>query len=126
MKKLLLCSILLRTIRAHAPQDTELHAIADALQAAQRRNFYQLRADITHRGRYNHEYCMAISVERDGPTAQDMTAGAEDAVITALRDLARWLYRQLEREYEYQTSDAVDEAIIANGYTFTETGRRFG
>jgi hypothetical protein len=116
-----------RKLRAHAPQDAELHAIADALQAAQRPNFYQLRADITHRGRYNHKYCMAISVERDGPTAQDMTAGAEDAVITALRDLARWLYRQLEREYEYQTCDAVvDEAIIANGYTFTETGRRFG
>jgi hypothetical protein len=116
-----------RNIRAHAPQDTELHAIADALQAAQRRNFYQLRAAITHRGRYNHEYCMAILVERDSLTSQGMTAGAEDAVITALRNLARWLYRQLEREYEYQISNAVvDEAIIANDYTFTETGRRFG
>ena len=116
-----------RKIRAHAPQDTELHAIADALQAAQRRNFYHLHADITHRGRYNHEYCMAISVERESPTSQAMTGGAEDVVITALRDLACWLYRQLEREYEYQTSDAVvDEAIIANDYTFTDTGRRFG
>jgi hypothetical protein len=116
-----------RKIRAHAPQHTELHAIADALQAAQRRNFYQLRADVTHRGRYNHEYCMAISVERDSPTSQDMTADAEDAVIKALRNLARWLYRQLEREYDYQTLDVVvDEAIIANDYTFTETGSRFG
>jgi hypothetical protein len=115
-----------RKIRAHAPQDSELHAIAAALQAAQRRDFYQLRADITHRGRYNHEYCMAISVERDSPTSQAITSDAEDVVITALRDLAHWLYRQLEREYEYQTSDAVvDEAIIANDYTFTETGRRF-
>jgi len=115
-----------RNIRAHAPQDTELHVLADALHAVQRRNFYQLRADITHRGRYNHEYCMAISLERESPTSQAMTAGAEDVVITALRDLARWLYRQLEREYEYQTSDAVvDEAIIANDYTFTATGRRF-
>ncbi len=70
---------------------------------------------------------MAISVERDSPNYQDMTADAEEAVIEALRDLARWLYRQLEREYEYLTSDeAVDEAIIANEYTFTETGRRFG
>jgi len=43
-----------------------------------------------------------------------------------LRDLARWLYRQLEREYDYQTSDdEVDEAIRANDYTFTEDGRRF-
>lgn len=56
-----------------------------------------------------------------------MTADAEDAITEALRDLARWLYRQLEREYEYQTSDGVvDEVIIASGYTFTAAGRRFG
>lgn len=116
-----------RKIRDHAPEDRELHRIADALQAVQRRNFYQLHAGITHRDRHYHEYCMAISVERDSPTWQDMTADAEDAVIEALRDLARWLYRQLEREHEYLTSDAVvDEAILANAYTFTDTGRRFG
>jgi hypothetical protein len=114
-------------IRAHAPQDGELHRIADTLQAVQKRNFYQLHADASHRGRYTHEYCMAISVERDSTTCQDMTGDAEEAVTEGLRDLARWLYRQLEREYEYQTSDAVvDEAIIANGYTFTDSGRRFG
>jgi hypothetical protein len=93
----------------------------------QRRNFYQLRAEASHRGHYYHEYCMAISVERDSPTWQDMTADAEDVITEALRDLARWLYRQLEREYDYLTSDeAVDEAITANEYTFTEAGRRFG
>lgn len=70
---------------------------------------------------------MTVSVERDSPTYQDMTADAEDAVAEALRDLARWLYRQLKREYECLTSDeAVDEAITANEYTFTATGRRFG
>ncbi len=70
---------------------------------------------------------MAISVERDSPTWQDMIADAEDIVIEALRDLARWPYRQLEREYEYLTSDeAVDEAIAANDYTFTSDGKRFG
>lgn len=116
-----------RRIRSYAPQDVELHRLADTLQAIQRRNFYQLHAETSHRGHYCHEYCMAISVERDSSTWQDMTADAEDAVIEALRDLARWLYRQLEREYEYLTSDeAVDEAIIANDYTFTEAGRRFG
>jgi len=114
-------------IRSYAPQDTELHDIADTLQAIQRRNFYQLRAEATHRGHYYHEYCMAISVNRDSPTYQDMTADAEDIITEALRDLARWLYHQLEREYDYLTSDeAVDETIIANEYTFTEAGRRFG
>ena len=34
---------------------------------------------------------------------------------------------QLEREYGHLTSDeTVDEAIIANAYTFTAAGRRFG
>jgi hypothetical protein len=116
-----------RKIREHAPKDEELHRIADALQAIQRRNFFQLHAVTTHRGRADHELSMAISVERDSPVSQEMTADAEDAVIEALRDLARWLYRQLEREYEYLTSDpVVDEAILANAYTFTADGHRFG
>ena len=56
-----------------------------------------------------------------------MTADAEATVIEVLRDLARWLYRQLEREYDYLTSDeAVDEAIVANEYSFTVDGKRFG
>lgn len=115
------------SIRAYAPKDGELHRIADALQAIQRRNFYQLRAKAVHRDRYCHEYSMAVSVDRDSPSWQAMTEDAEDIVVETLRDLARWLYRQLEQEYEYQASDEViDEAIIANGYTFTESGRRFG
>lgn len=70
---------------------------------------------------------MSVSVERDSPTWQPIAEGAEDAVIDALRDFARWLYRQLEREYYYRSSDeAIDETIVANDYTFTETGRRFG
>lgn len=116
-----------RKIREHAPKDDELHRIADALQAIQRRNFFQLHAVVTHRGRAHHELSMAISVERDSPVSQKMTSNAEDTVIEALRDLACWLYRQLEREYEYLTSDAVvDEAIVANEYNFTEDGHRIG
>ena len=116
-----------RAIRDHAPKDNELHRIADVLQAIQRRNFYQLHATVTHRDRYYHVYSMAISVERDSPTRQDMTADTEEIVIEALRDLARWLYRQLEREYDYLASDeSVDDAITANAYTFAAAGHRFG
>ena len=116
-----------RAIRGHAPKDAELHRIADDLQAAQKRNFYQLTGSIRTRGNYCHEHSMAIEVERDSPTWQPMTDGAEDTVIETLRDLARWLYRQLQREYEYLTTDAVvDETIAINGWTFTAQGRRFG
>jgi len=116
-----------REIRAYAPQDKRLAAFADTLQQIQRRNLYALEATITHHGRYTHEYCMAISVERTSDTGQPPTEGADETVIEALRDLARWLYRQLEQEFDYQNSDeVVDESIDANGYTFTEEGRRFG
>ena len=116
-----------KAIRAHAPKDAELHRIADELQAVQRRNFHQLDASIRQQGRYCHEYSMAIEVERDSPTWQPMTDGAEDAVIEALRNLARWLYRQLRSEHEHQTSDeAVDEIVSANEFTFTADGKRFG
>ena len=116
-----------KSIRAHAPEDTELHEIADALQAIQRRNFFQLHATVRQRGRYCHEYAMAIEVERDSPTWQPLTDDAEDTVTEALRDLARWLYRQLEREYEHVTSDdTVDETIAANAWAFTGAGRQFG
>ena len=116
-----------KAIREHAPQDEELHRIADLLLDVQRRNFFQLGATVRHRGRYCHEYSMAIEVERDSPTWQPMTDGAEDTVIEALRDLARWLYRHLRSEYEHQTSDVtVDEALSVNRYAFTADGRRFG
>lgn len=114
-------------IRRYAPKDVELHRIADDLGSIQRRNFYQLRARIGHRGRYYHEYSMDIAVERDSPVVQDMTADAEDDVKEALRDLARWLYGRLQNEYEHLTSDeAIDEMIRLNEYGFTEDGVRFG
>jgi hypothetical protein len=114
-------------LRAHAPQDHTLHRIAEKLQAAQRQNFYQLRAEVAHRGNYYHAFTMAVSVTRESSAGAEVIGDAETMVTEALRDLANWLYRQLEQEYDYLTSDAaVDEMLVANGYTFTEEGRRFG
>ena len=116
-----------QAIRAHAPGDDELHRIAEVLQAVQRRNFWQVHATIRQQGRYCHEYTMSIDVERESPTWQPPTDDAEDAVTEAMRDLARWLYRRLEAEYEHQTSDeVVDETVEANAWIFTERGERFG
>lgn len=114
-------------IRSYAPKDETLHAIADELQQVQKRNFYQLNSVIRQGGRYYHEFSMSIEVERDSPTGQSMTDDAEGAIVEAIRNLARWLYDQLRREYDYLTSDAaVDEAIQANRWTFVEAGERFG
>lgn len=108
-----------QAIRRYAPLDHELHRIVDALTDIQRRNFYQLKAATSHRGRYYHEYSMHVDV---GRRDAEMTADAEEAVTEGLRDLARWLFRQLERDYEGLTSDeAVENAI--EGYRFTADGR---
>lgn len=115
----------LAEVKAYAPKDEALHRIACALQDIQKANFYQLRAKIGHSGPYHHAYSMDIEVTRESDTYQDMTEGAEEAVIEALRDLANWLLRQLLAEDEYQNSDEyVDEAITINEYRFTEDGRR--
>ena len=114
----------LTQIKAHAPNDRELHDIAARLNAIQRRNFYQLYARVDQRGRYVHENTMQVDVRRDDA---EMTADAGDTITEAMRDLARWLYRQLQSEYDHLTSDeSVEDGIIANEYTFTEAGRRFG
>ena len=114
-------------LRAYAPKDKTLHRIAETLQAAQRQNFYQLRAEVTHLGNYYHAFTMAVSVDRDSAAAAEIIGDAESIVTAALRDLANWLYRQLEQEYDYLTSDeAVDETLVVGGYSFTEEGRRFG
>jgi hypothetical protein len=70
---------------------------------------------------------MSVDVMRDSPTWLPPTEDAEEIVTEALRNLARWLYRQLEAEYDHLTSDeAIEEGIIANEYTFTEGGLCFG
>lgn len=114
-------------IRRHAPDACDLHDVAARLQEIQRRNFYQLVGNIRHKGRYYHEYSMEILVDRDAANAQPPTPDAEAIVDEAFRDLARWLYRQLEAEYDYLTSDAaVDETLAASAFTFTADGVRFG
>ena len=70
---------------------------------------------------------MSVNVTRDSPTWQLPTEDADEIVTGALRDLARWLYRQLQAEYDHLTSDeAIEEGIVVNEYTFTEGGRRLG
>ncbi|HBB6760830.1 TPA: antitoxin of toxin-antitoxin stability system [Citrobacter amalonaticus] len=116
-----------RNIRDHAPQDEELHRIADELQATQQRHFWQFQADIQHRGHYYHEYSMDITVTRHNDITQEVSDEAETALSEALYDLAHWLYCQLSAEYNRLMSPAaVDDAILTNDFTFTGSGLRFG
>lgn len=111
-----------KAIRDYAPQDVELHRIADQLQAVQRQNFYQLAATCTHSGHYCHSGCMSVDVSDSRDRYRDI-GGAEDDITPLMRDFADWIYNQLETEYDYQNSDdTVDENIRANEYEFYENG----
>lgn len=110
---------------AECPTDTELHAIAKGLQDVQRRNFYKLSATVKSTGRYSHAYCTAINVYRETEYSYcgDCDVNTEETVIELLRDYMHWIYRALEREYEYQTSDdTLREWLQDSGQEYTADG----
>ena len=113
-----------KAMRAYAPQDSELQEIAEGLQEMQRRTFYKLSARIVRTdSHYCHENTVGFEFEIDGDSwraiSEDVTGGVENY----MRRLMRWIYRQLEAEYNYQTSDeAIMETIDANEYEFEASG----
>ena len=107
-----------KAIRAHAPTDTRLHAIADSLLEAQKRAFYKLEASATHRGPYCHSGCMEVNVSHADSSWRDVGPAGE-TIERAMRDFADWIYRQLEAAYDDAMSDeSIDELIEANEYEF--------
>lgn len=109
-----------KEIRSYT-NDEELHRIADDLQEIQRRNFYSISASVSHDGHYVHEYCTTINVHDSRDI--DVSDDTEESIKELMRDYMRWIYRSLEREYEYLTSDEnIDEMMVANEYEFDENG----
>lgn len=115
-------------IRKEAPKDEELHKIADRFVAVQSRYFYQLTATVKYRGHYYHEHCTEIDVELDDGVDVYNSQNFEEAceeVRDCLRAFMRWIYKSLEKEYEWANSDeVVEDNIIANEYTFSKEGKR--
>lgn len=109
-----------KLIRKHAPQDSELHRIADCLFTIQKQAGYGLFAVMKHCGYYQHSHCMMVDVQHSRGWNIELW---EDSLPQLMRDFADWIYRQLEKEFEYQNADAqVDEAIRANEYEFEADG----
>ena len=130
-----------RKIRKHAPpvytdkdgtvhkskSNARLAAIADGLVELQKRYNWRLTASVNHTGRYSHPYCTEIDVEYEAADGTNYPT-VDDAKILAelLRDFMRWIYRQLQDEWNYLNSDeTVDDNIRANEYEFDEDGDRW-
>lgn len=121
-------------LREHAPTskyNTPLRALADEIEDILR----PLRAVdahcVTTITRRSHAYAHERTVEMettyyDAADAEMLASRSTDEAIDDwCRDCMRWIYQQLEAEYEYLTGDeAVTETLKANQYTFTKNGRR--
>ena len=113
----------LKALKEYAPQDYALHAIVKALQELQRKNFYRLSANVKHRGHYYHEMCTDIQVWSENESMGGANDDAHDGIQELLRDFMRWIYKRLESEYDYLTSeDAIKESLISNECQFNKDG----
>lgn len=106
------------------PQDEELHGIARRLQKIQKKFFYKLRAGVKHRGHYQHSGCTSIEVEYYDDRYRDI-GNAEDDIKDELRTFMDWIYKSLEKEYEFlQSFEQFKESAEANEYEFDSEGVR--
>ena len=121
-----------KAVKGHAGQDEELYRIAQELQNIQKKSFYGLYANVKQSGHYMHENCTDIDVYerrtlRDGYESDESASLSDhEAIEEVLRDFMRWIYKQLEKEYDYLTSEeAIKESIEANDYEFTAEGKKY-
>ena len=85
----------LKKVKEYAPQNTELHEIALALQELQRRNFYRLSAKVRHGGHYYHAYCTTFDVENENSYSD-----VENDLADILRNFMQWIYKRLKYQYD--------------------------
>lgn len=126
----------LAAVTDHAPKDEKLAAIVEELQAAQAAAGFRVKLSIKHAdAHYYHERTMQMEVhddcdrDPDGgailPDSDWLTEEQVKPVREALIKFAKWIYKQLESEHEYLTSDEyVAETIEGNDYEFLEDGSR--
>lgn len=137
-------SLALGKVMAHATSDEQLHDICFNLMLAaedlQRCGYQDLSVSIRHNGSsYCHEHGVSFDFNwddsaddymndiqiavRDALRAHYDDDSCMEAIITASRSFMRWIYRQLEEEHDYLTSDGViDERLADSDMLFDEDG----
>src|SRR3990167_7727054 len=109
-----------KAVKRHAQEDETLHRIVSGLYDVQRRYQFKAALDVAHRGHYYHSRSNEITDVGE----RELSAGDFETMSELLRDYMDWIYRQLEREYDWYMSDEqVDDCINANEYEFDEQGR---
>lgn len=115
-------------------QDLELIRIASELTAFQVANRMQYETTVNARigktGRSCHSMTMNIEVMLDSwddacpDVTDDVFDDLSETLLTLMRDFADWIYKQLETEYDYLSSDKYIDEILNDGVLFDEDGDR--
>jgi len=102
---------------AHAGDGDKLHAIAAALAETPAGTSARIKAD----DRY---HSLTVDVYDDQGNEADEAIAA--IVLQAMREYAEYIYRQIDTEYDYQTSDETIRAYLTDedDGEYTAEGRR--
>lgn len=103
-----------RAIKNEFPEWHEMHAVAEELQRIQARTFYTTTATIQARNHGGMFY--DVSIERGDQSIESDLRGA-------INSFCHEVYRLLQKEYEYQTSDeALREYFNDSEFEFNDNG----
>lgn len=122
-------------LKNEASEDKELHRIVDGF-AEIAKEYPEGSFRVKHTGHYSHSHSTSFDVELPNAQEDELEYDSpefkllqvklgkdEDTLIELARDFMNWIYKQLEKEWDYQNSDEqIDETIRANEYEFSEDG----
>ena len=110
-----------KALKAYAHMDTDLFKIGQELQEIQKPFLYQICGTVLNNTRYHTTVCGSADTNGRFADVPDYTINALSQVFT---DFASWIYKNLQTEYDYLTSEGqLIETANANGYQFDENGR---
>ena len=108
-----------KAVKRYAPLDKTLHVLCKRLQDVQRHYFYEITASISCNDRY-HRTSGTYDINGRFCDIPDCVIDDMDQVFSELAD---WIYKELESEYDHLTSEeTLLENSDANGYQFTDDG----
>jgi hypothetical protein len=119
----------LAKVKAYAPVDEKLHAIAAECEQYGKEGIHARLERISRH--YSHEHTVTADAWHTDSDGEEMNL---DDIVTdfpvtcteiqkTCRAFMRWLYGQLEKEYEYRSGDECFlETATANDWHFTEAG----
>ena len=110
----------------YAPKDIDLHQMAYHIWGVklQYPNAYFI---VKHSGHYYHEFCtdfdVSIADDEGDEIETPETQTLHDELIDMARKFMKWIYKQLEREWDYQFSDeCIVQELTSNDLEFYHNG----